>query len=219
MANKNIKAFSFYKSYYEALKEIPEKDKKEIIFAMINYVFEDKKPKLKGINKVIWALIEPNLDKSKNKSNGNSGAPIGNQNASKTTENKGNDGIIKKQSKNNQNSIKNQPLSHDISYSYSYINNSLSYIIFNNSNNKEVIYKLFKEYIKLREDNKYNISETIINRLVKKLNEYGRTDEDKIEIISQAINGKWKDFYELSKSEKQKNENMEKVEEGVFKLC
>ena len=219
MANKNIKAFSFYKSYYEALKEIPEKDKKEIIFAMINYVFEDKKPKLKGINKVIWALIEPNLDKSKNKSNGNSGAPVGNQNATKTLENKGNSDTIKKQSKNNQNSIKNQPLSHDISYSYSYINNSLSYIIFNNSNNKEVIYKLFKEYIKLREDNKYNISETIINRLVKKLNEYGRTDEDKIEIISQAINGKWKDFYELSKNEKQENENMEKVEEGVFKLC
>ena len=79
MANKNIKAFSFYKSYYEALKEIPEKDKKDIIFAMINYVFEDKKPKLKGINKVIWTLIEPNLDKSKNKSNGNAGAPIGNQ--------------------------------------------------------------------------------------------------------------------------------------------
>ena len=113
---------------------------------------------------------------------------------------------IKKQSKNNQNSIKNQPLSHDISYSYSYINNSLSYIIFNNSNNKEVIYKLFKEYIKLREDNKYNISETIINRLVKKLNEYGKTDEDKIEIISQAINGKWKDFYNLS-NEKEKNAN------------
>ena len=202
----NIKAFSFYKSYYEALKEIPEKDKKEIIFAMINYVFEDKKPKLKGINKVIWALVEPNLDKSKNKSNGNSSAPVGNQNASKTLENKGNNDTIKKQSKNNQNSIKNQSVPHDISYSYSYINNSLSYITFNNSNNKEVIYKLFKEYIKLREDNKYNISETIINRLVKKLNEYGKTDEDKIEIISQAINGEWKDFYNLS-NEKEKNAN------------
>ena len=89
MANKDIKAFSFYKSYYEALKEIPEKDKKDVIFAMINYVFEDKKPKLKGVNKVIWALIEPNLDKSKNKSNGNSGAPIGNQNALKSLENQG----------------------------------------------------------------------------------------------------------------------------------
>ena len=208
MANKDIKAFSFYKSYYEALKEIPEKDKKDIIFAMINYVFEDKKPKLKGVNKVIWALIEPNLDKSKNKSNGNSGAPIGNQNASKALESQGKSDIIKKQSKNNQNSIKNQPLSHDISYSYSYINISLSYIIINNSNNKELIYKLFKEYIKLREDNKYNISETIINRLVKKLNEYGNTDEDKIEIISQAINGKWKDFYKLNK-ESEKNDGTE----------
>ena len=206
MANKNIKAFSFYKSYYEALKEIPEKDKKEIIFAMINYVFEDKKPKLKGINKIIWALIEPNLNTSKNKSNGNSGAPIGNQNASKTLENKGNNNTIKKQSKNNQNSIKNQSVPHDISYSYSYINNSLSYIIINNKNNINNIYNLFKEYIKLREDNKYNISETIINRLVKKLNEYGKTDEDKIEIISQAINGKWKDFYNLS-NEKEKNAN------------
>lgn len=202
MANKNIKAFSFYKSYYEALKEVPEKDKKDIIFAMINYVFEDKKPKLKGINKVIWTLIEPNLDKSKNKSNSNSGAPIGNQNASKSLENKGNNNITEKQSKNNQKIIKNQPLSQDISYSYSYINNSLSYIIFNKENNKELIYNLFKEYIKLREDNKYNISETIINRLINKLNEYGKTDEDKIEIISQAINGKWKDFYELKKEEK-----------------
>lgn len=204
MASKNIKAFSFYRSYYEALKEIPEKDKKDIIFAMINYVFEDKKPKLKGINKVIWTLIEPNLDKSKNKSNGNAGAPIGNQNASKTLENKGNNDTIKKQSKNNQNSIKKQSLSHDISYSYSYINNSLSYIIINNKNNINNIYNLFKEYIKLREDNKYNISETIINRLVKKLNEYGKTDEDKIEIISQAINGKWKDFYNLSNEKEEK---------------
>ena len=208
MANKDIKAFSFYKSYYEALKEIPEKDKKDVIFAMINYVFEDKKPKLKGVNKVIWALIKPNLDKSKNKSNGNSGAPIGNQNALKPLENQEKNGIIKKQSKNNQKTIKNQSLPHDISYSYSYINNSLSYIIFNNSNNKELIYKLFKEYIKLREDNKYNISETIINRLVKKLNEYGKTDEDKIEIISQAINGKWKDFYKLNK-ESEKNDGTE----------
>ena len=202
----NIKAFSFYRSYYEALKEVPEKDKKDIIFAIINYVFEDKKPKFKGTNKIIWTLIEPNLNTSKNKSNGNSGAPIGNQNASKTLENKGNNDTIKKQSKNNQNSIKNQSLPHDISYSYSYINNSLSYIIINNKNNINNIYNLFKEYIKLREDNKYNISETIINRLVKKLNEYGKNDEDKIEIISQAINGKWKDFYNLS-NEKEKNAN------------
>ena len=87
-----------------------------------------------------------------------------------------------------------------------FIINSLNKININNKNNINNIYNLFKEYIKLREDNKYNISETIINRLVKKLNEYGKTDEDKIEIISQAINGEWKDFYNLS-NEKEKNAN------------
>lgn len=196
----NIKAFSFYKSYYEALKEIPEKDKKEIIFAMINYVFEDKKPKFKGINKVIWSLIEPNLNTSKNKSNSKSGAPIGNQNARKLGKNEEKNNSIKKQSKNNQKTTSDFLIK---SYSYSYINNSLSYIILNNSNNKELIYNLFKEYINLRINSKYNISETIIKRLINKLNEYGQTDEDKIEIISQAINGAWKDFYPL-KDEKKK---------------
>lgn len=201
----NIKAFSFYRSYYEALKEVPEKDKKDIIFAIINYVFEDKKPKFKGTNKIIWTLIEPNLNTSKNKSNGNSGAPIGNQNARKHWENEEKNNSIKKQSKNNQNST-NDIIDNHISYSY--INNSLSYIIINNKNNTNNIYNLFKEYIKLRKDNKYNISETIINRLVKKLNEYGKTDEDKIEIISQAINGEWKDFYKLNK-ESEKNDGTE----------
>ena len=99
------------------------------------------------------------------------------------------------------------PMHTSVSVSVSdFIINSLNKININNKNNINNIYNLFKEYIKLREDNKYNISETIINRLVKKLNEYGKTDEDKIEIISQAINGEWKDFYNLS-NEKEKNAN------------
>ena len=208
-----IKGFSFYKSYYEALKEIPEKDKKEIIFAMINYVFEDKKPKFKGINKVIWSLIEPNLNTSKNKSNSNSGAPIGNQNARKLGKNEEENNSIKKQSKNNQKTTNDLMIK---SYSYSYINNSLSYIILNNSNNKEIIYNLFKEYINLRINNKYNISETIIKRLINKLNEYGQTDEDKIEIISQAINGAWKDFYPLKDKKNIKEETIDDRAKRIF---
>lgn len=208
-----IKGFTFFKSYYEALKEIPEKDKKEIIFAMINYVFEDKKPKFKGINKVIWSLIEPNLNTSKNKSNSNSGAPIGNQNARKLGKNEGENNSIKKQSKNNQKTTNDLMIK---SYSYSYINNSLSYIILNNSNNKEIIYNLFKEYINLRINNKYNISETIIKRLINKLNEYGQTDEDKIEIISQAINGAWKDFYPLKDKKNIKEETIDDRAKRIF---
>lgn len=87
----NIKKFSFFKSYYESLKDLEKDDKNEIINAILEYVFEDKKPKFRGIKKTIWTLIEPNLNTSKNRSNPNSGAPLGNQNASK-----------EKQSKNNQ---------------------------------------------------------------------------------------------------------------------
>ena len=90
----DIKGFTFYKSYYESLKNLKEKDKKDIINAMLEYVFEDKLPNFKGIKFTIWTLIQPNLNVSKNRSNPYSGAPYGNQNASK-----------EKQSKNNQKTI------------------------------------------------------------------------------------------------------------------
>lgn len=186
---KEIKAFSFYKSYYDALQQLDEEDQREIVFAIINYIFEDKEPRFKDrdIKKMVWILLLPNLEKSKNRSNQNAGAPVGNQNAKKDEN--------EKQSKNNQ-----TPL--DISYSYSFINIHISSIIINNQNHKNNIHNLFKEYIQLREDNKYTINETVVKRLVAKLNEYGDSDENKVKVIENAINGKWKDFYELGKEKK-----------------
>ena len=134
----NIKAFSFYKSYFDCLEDLEEKDRNEVLNAILNYVFKDKKPKFKGIKKTIWTLIEPNLNTSKNRSNDNSGAPKGNKNACKIRENEENEETIKKQSKNNQNSIndiKNISYSYSLSYSLS---SSLSYSnsnIINNNNN------------------------------------------------------------------------------------
>ena len=210
----SIKAFSFYKSYYDCLEDLEKNDKYEIIEAMLKYVFEDKKPKFKGIKKTIWTLIEPNLNTSKNRSNDNSGAPKGNKNACKTKESEEKEETIKKQSKNNQqsiNDIKNISYSYSLSYSLS---SSLSY---SNSNiiNNNILNNLFIEYIKLREDNNYVISETIISRLINKL-EKVESDEERQEMLEQAINGKWKDFYPISK--KEKNNEIKKIDDGVFKL-
>lgn len=191
----NIKAFSFYESYHEAFKDLPTEQRKEMLLAVDDYVFEDIEPNFEGTNKIIWTLIKPNLDKSKNRSNVNSGAPTGNKNALK---NKEKNNSIKIQSNFNQ-----SPHMKSYSYIYSYINN----IIINNKSNNSII-NLFKEYINIRIKNKYNISETIIKRLVKKLNDYGSTDEDKEEILLQAINGEWKDFYPLEKKEKKKGESI-----------
>lgn len=210
----NIKAFSFYKSYYDALNEVSEDDKKEIIFAMINYVFEDKKPKFSGIKKLIWTLIEPNLNTSKNRSNVNSGAPVGNKNACKIKENEGKEETIKKQPKNNQNSINDIK---SISYSYSLSYSLSSSISYSNSNiiNNSILNNLFIEYIKLREYNKYPLSEVVISRLINKL-ENAENDDVRKEMIEQAIVGGWKDFYPIE--EKKQKDEPKKIEEGIFKI-
>ena len=143
-----IKGFSFYKSYFDCLEDLDEKDRNEILNAMLNYVFKNKKPKLKGIKKTIWTLIEPNLNTSKNRSNSKSGAPEGNQNARKYGKNEEENETIKKQSKNNQNSINDLK---DISLSLSLsLSNSLSYSNSNIINNNK-LNKLFIEYLKVRE--------------------------------------------------------------------
>lgn len=95
--NDEIVGFTFFKSYYECLCDLPIENRNEILNAMIDYVFGNIEPELKGLSKTIWVLIRPNLTTSKNRSHRNAGAPKGNQNASK-------------QSKNNQNTIKKQSL-------------------------------------------------------------------------------------------------------------
>lgn len=192
---KDIKGFTFYKSYFETLEEFDIEEQKDLIYSMIKFVYKDEEPKFKDKSmRIAWTLIKPLLEKSKNKSNGNSGAPMGNQNARKYDENKEEK---QKQSKNNQ-TYQDKSLSISIS-------NYLSNIIINNNNNINNIYNLFKEYINIRYKNKYTISDTVIKRLINKLNEYGKTDKDKIEILEKAINGSWKDFYELEKEEKNRN--------------
>ena len=79
---------------------------------------------------------------------------------------------------------------------YIYINNILN----NNYSNNTNIINLFNEYITVRKKKKQIISETVVNRLIKKLNDYGKSDDEKVEIITNAINGAWKDFYPLSNS-------------------
>ena len=80
------------------------------------------------------------------------------------------------------------------------IENIIENIIINENEN---IKKLFIEYLDIRKKNKYTITETVIKRLIKKLNEYATNDGDKEEVILKAITGKWQDFYPL-KEQKQK---------------
>lgn len=64
---KNVDSFTFFRSYHEALKELSDRDRKSLLVAIDDYVFEDKTPELKGTKKSIWSLIEPHLKVSKSK--------------------------------------------------------------------------------------------------------------------------------------------------------
>ena len=67
----NIKSFTFFKSYAEAMEELTEKEQKEFLLAIVKYVFYDKTPEFKGKMKLAWVLVEQTLKKSKKKSNPN----------------------------------------------------------------------------------------------------------------------------------------------------
>lgn len=189
--SKKIQSFTFFYSYYNALKKISKEDAKEILYSMIMFVFENKKPKLQNTNSVIWSLIEPVLVKSKiNSRNRQKENEIETKTKRNKNEIKSNEKEKQKEKETKQKGMPPIPIP---------ILNNLLLNIYNSNNN---INNLFKEYIQLREKNNYTISESVVKRLVNKLNEYGKTEEEKEEIILNAINGKWKDFYPLNREAK-----------------
>ena len=55
-------SFIFYRSFYEAIKELPEINRAEIYDAICSYSLDFKCPNLSGISKTVWILIKPQLD-------------------------------------------------------------------------------------------------------------------------------------------------------------
>lgn len=64
----DLKSFSFFESYFSALKKLPPKKIGEVVLAMGEYFFEDKEiPECDGITGVALELIRPTLCISKAK--------------------------------------------------------------------------------------------------------------------------------------------------------
>lgn len=54
--------FTFYRSFWEAVKELPPKGRADVICAVCEYVFEEHEQQLAGVSKAIFSLIKPTLD-------------------------------------------------------------------------------------------------------------------------------------------------------------
>jgi len=73
----------FYRSFYEAIKELPEANQLEIYNAIFEHSLNLNKPNLTGLSKTIYTLIEPQIEANlKRYENGNK--PKKKQNQSET---------------------------------------------------------------------------------------------------------------------------------------
>lgn len=62
------KSFVFYKSFYEAISQIPPENQLEVYNAICKYSLEGKEPEnLSGVAGAIFILIKPNIDSSQNR--------------------------------------------------------------------------------------------------------------------------------------------------------
>lgn len=64
-----IKSFTFYNEYAELIDNLPTEDeKKDILLAIFDYVFNDIEPELNGMSKAIFKNLKRPIDISKNQS-------------------------------------------------------------------------------------------------------------------------------------------------------
>lgn len=78
---------TFFASYYESLRELPDAEQLALYRAIMLLAFEGKEPRFDSpIARSIWAAIRPNIQSTINKSNAGmiGGGKFGNQNARKT---------------------------------------------------------------------------------------------------------------------------------------
>lgn len=75
-------SFVFYRSFYEALQNVPKKNRAEVYEAVFAYVFESSEPSVSGVTRALWELIRPQLDASQKRyENSMKGAEYGKKGA------------------------------------------------------------------------------------------------------------------------------------------
>ena len=78
MGSLDRDSFVFYRSFYEALQNVPKKHRSEVYDAVFAYAFESSEPSLSGVPRALWELIRPQLDASQKRyENAKKGAEYG----------------------------------------------------------------------------------------------------------------------------------------------
>ena len=78
--------FTFYRSYYEAICELPKKEQLDVLMSIIAYALDGTMPELSRTSKAVFLLVKPTLDTGRKKAS--SGRRGGKQVRSKSEANR-----------------------------------------------------------------------------------------------------------------------------------
>lgn len=199
MEENNINGFTFFKNYYYALEELEEKDKRDVIMAIIKYVFENEEPKFKGIKKMAFSLIKPSLDLSKRNSRV---SKKNNDNETESTAQSrrvGNVGTVATTQK------RRHSYSTSISYSISYSTSISNFINNNNYSNKlkEIIDSWYKYKLERKEKYTEIGFNNLLSQIRNNISKYG--EERVIDLISVCMANNYKGIIFQKLKEEQKD--------------
>lgn len=152
-----IHSFTFYDDYFALIDTISEKDKKEILCAIVDFMFKGIEPNLDGHNRAIFNTLSRQLNKSKNKS----------MNARKDNQEEEQNEINLKSNKNqidNQEEINKGKKTSVLSFKF-YIS-SFKFI-----ENNILLKNKVLEWLEYKKQKKKNYTEIGLNTLLKKIEE------------------------------------------------
>lgn len=102
------KQFTFYRSYYEAVRELPKKEQCAVMLAICAYALDEEEPNLTGTAKAIFSLVRPTLDASRRKAASGKAGGERKQTESKTEANCKQTAREKENKKENKNKKENE---------------------------------------------------------------------------------------------------------------
>ena len=202
------KAFSFYRSYYEASKDLPTKeDQADFLMAICSYIFDGEEPELHGVASAMFKLAKPNLDTSVKRANA---GQIGGSNNKKQNKIKANE----KQNESQAEAI-NDYMINDYMINDLMINDKekinkkekqrtasavvvAKKLISDFAGDDKDLEAALNDFLSMRKKIKKPLTDRALQQRLKKLQELSGGDQQKAAaIVDQTVNHCWQDFYPL----------------------
>jgi len=178
-------SFIFYRSFYEAIKDLPPENKAKCYDAIFEFGFNHNLIELEGIDKAIFTLIKPQLEANyKRYENGKK------QKTSKQ-EAKGKQKVSKSEANVNVNDNVNDNVNENVNLNANENGNE------NKNKNTTPLQVAIDDFKKMRKAIKKPLTQRGEELLIKELNKLSNNEQEQIAILEQSTVNCWQGVFEL----------------------